>query len=83
MTWHAVTCWPWGGDVAEDRILCVGDGIVTDIRGALGEGLDSLYITGGLAAEATGTVIDPDPEMLADHLAAEGMQPDFAIGFLR
>ena len=38
-----------------DEILCLGDGIGTDILGAMGEGLDSLFITGGLAAGETGT----------------------------
>ena len=38
-----------GKDIPDSRILCVGDGILTDIDGALGEDLDSLFITGGLA----------------------------------
>jgi ribonucleotide monophosphatase NagD (HAD superfamily) len=31
-------------------ILCLGDGIHTDILGAMGENLDSLFVTGGLFA---------------------------------
>ena len=39
-----------GKSIPDHRILCVGDGVLTDIDGALGEELDSLFITGGLAA---------------------------------
>ena len=37
-----------GGAAA--RILAIGDGIATDIQGAMGEGIDALFVTGGLAA---------------------------------
>ena len=36
-----------GGEVPDDRILCIGDGVLTDIKGAMDESLDSLFITGG------------------------------------
>ena len=72
-----------GGPVDEARILCVGDGIHTDIKGGLGENLDTLFITGGLAAEETGTATDPDPQKLAAYVAAHRMAPTYAIGFLR
>ena len=59
-----------GGSTSESRILCIGDGILTDIAGAMGEDLDSLFISGGLAAEETGTPRggQPDPDRLADWL---------------
>lgn len=66
-----------------DRILAIGDGIATDIQGAMGEDLDSLFITGGLAAEETRTTDQPDPEALAAYLAAHQSEPTFAIGKLR
>ena len=73
-----------GRDVPEDRILCVGDGIGTDVAGAAGEGLDCLFVTGGLAAEAFGPDASaPDPGLLADWLAAEQAAPRWAIGQLR
>lgn len=37
-----------GGAVDRTRILAVGDGPDTDIRGALGEDLDTLFIAGGI-----------------------------------
>ncbi len=71
------------GGVDDPRIICIGDGIRTDILGALGEDYDSLFITGGLAAADTLTDIHPDPAALASHTAREQLEPTYAIGFLR
>ena len=68
---------------SEARIICVGDGIRTDIQGAIGEDLDSLFITGGLAATETRTADHPDPAALTAYLQGEQMSPTYAIGFLR
>lgn len=66
------------------RVLCVGDGINTDIAGAVGEGLDSIFITGGLAAEHMGDDVEaPDPERLEDWLRQRMVDPTFAMGRLR
>ena len=66
------------------RFICIGDGIRTDILGAQQEDLDSLFITGGLAAAETKTDKDrPDPEALDRYLAAEMVSPTFAAGGLR
>ncbi|QPH52423.1 TIGR01459 family HAD-type hydrolase [Pontivivens ytuae] len=72
-----------GESVADDRILCIGDGIATDIAGGMGEGLDTLFITGGLAAEETGTDRQPDPEKLAAFLNRHDLTPTASMGFLR
>jgi HAD superfamily hydrolase (TIGR01459 family) len=72
-----------GAQVSNARILAVGDGIQTDIRGAMGEEVDSLFITGGLALRETGTVQQPDPDALAAFVAREMAEPTYAIGFLR
>ena len=68
-----------------DEILAVGDGIATDIEGAMGESLDALFVTGGLAAEETGTSAGagPDPARLAAYLAAARLAPKLAIAYLR
>ena len=51
----------------------------------MGEGLDSLFITGGLAAEETGTTPEagPDPALLAAYLAAARLAPTLAMAYLR
>lgn len=72
-----------GNVVPEARILCVGDGIHTDISGAMGEGLDSLFISGGLAAAETKTVAQPDPAALDQFFADQKMTATYSIGFLR
>ena len=72
-----------GADVPDSRILCIGDGVLTDIRGAMGEDIDSLFITGGLAAEETQTDRQPDADALKDYLDREMSAPTYAIGFLR
>ena len=74
-----------GYELPADEILCLGDGIATDIAGAMGEGLDSLFVTGGLAAEETGTTATggPDPARLATFLAEARLSPRLAMAFLR
>lgn len=74
-----------GFAVPPDEILCIGDGIATDIQGAMGESLDSLFVTGGLAAADTGTTSwsGPDPARLAAYLAEQRLAPRFAMAFLR
>ena len=72
-----------GYQIPDSRILCIGDGILTDIKGALGEDLDSLFITGGLAAEETKTERQPEQTALDAYLEAERMTPTYAMGFLR
>ncbi|MBD3765059.1 MAG: TIGR01459 family HAD-type hydrolase [Rhodobacterales bacterium] len=66
------------------RCLAIGDGPGTDIAGARGEGIDALFVTGGLTAGAFG----PDParpaaDLLAAWLGHQGLAPAYAIGQLR
>ena len=72
-----------GVDVPDSAILAIGDGVITDIKGAMGEDIDSLFISGGLAAAETKTVTQPDPDFLATYLEAEQSNPTFTIGHLR
>lgn len=72
-------------DIADSDILAIGDGPATDVSGAIGEGLDVLFISGGLAAAQTQTAPkgQPDPEKLTAFLEAEQLSPTYTIGFLR
>ncbi len=72
-----------GKPIADDRILAIGDGVITDIAGAMGEDLDSLFITGGLAREETKTLKDPDAAALESYLSKEQSSPTYSIGYLR
>jgi HAD superfamily hydrolase (TIGR01459 family) len=72
-----------GADVADNRILAIGDGVLTDIAGAMGEDIDSLFISGGLAASETKTGLNPDEAALNSYLEKEMSNPTFTIGQLR
>jgi HAD superfamily hydrolase (TIGR01459 family) len=68
----------------DPRILAIGDGLATDIAGALGEGLDCLFVTAGLEAARFGPdPAHPDPALLAAWLAERQLDPTYSIGFLR
>ncbi|PIE13977.1 MAG: TIGR01459 family HAD-type hydrolase [Rhodobacterales bacterium] len=72
-----------GTDIDSSRILCIGDGIATDIQGALSEDMDSLFISGGLAAAETKTTDQPDPDALNAYFDAHQTTARYAIGHLR
>ncbi|HUF88054.1 MAG TPA: TIGR01459 family HAD-type hydrolase [Thermohalobaculum sp.] len=73
-----------GRAIERARILAIGDGIRTDVAGGLAFGLDVLFVTGGLAAEALGTDPEhPEPARLDAYLAEHGVAPRYAIGRLR
>jgi HAD superfamily hydrolase (TIGR01459 family) len=72
-----------GTYVGDADILAIGDGPHTDIAGAMGESIDSLFISGGLAARETQTHTQPDPQALRDYLDRENSNPTYAIGQLR
>lgn len=68
-----------GGEVAQNRILAIGDGLPTDIKGAYQEELDVLFITGGIHAADFGPVDTPDEMRVKARLAEEGMTATAAI----
>lgn len=71
-------------NIDDSKILCIGDGIGTDVKGAVGEGLDVLFITGGLSADEFGSDhVNPNPERLTSWLVEQAMSPVAAISFLR
>jgi len=72
-----------GKVIPDANILCVGDGIHTDINGAVKENLDSLFVTGGLAAEETNTFKQPEKAKLNKFLTASQLTPTYSIGHLR
>lgn len=72
-----------GAEVADANILAIGDGIATDISGAMGEDIDSLFISGGLAAQDTKTTSQPDPSALEQYLNSHSAAPTYTIGYLR
>ncbi len=72
-----------GQDIPDSAILAIGDGPQTDLAGGMGENIDTLFITGGLAAKETKTEVQPDPQALNAYLEKEMSNPTFSIGRLR
>lgn len=72
-----------GHDIPDSQILAIGDGAQTDIKGAMGEDIDSLFISGGLARTDTKTSQHPDPDALKAYLSREMSAPTYTIGHLR
>ena len=68
---------------SDPRIIGIGDGIGTDILGGLQEDIDTLFITGGLAAAETKTTRQPDPEALKTYLDDAQVSATYAVGQLR
>ncbi|PYF06417.1 HAD superfamily hydrolase (TIGR01459 family) [Rhodobacter viridis] len=68
----------------DSRVLAIGDGINTDVAGAIGENLDVLFVSGGLAAEQFGPDVDnPNRDLLRGWLGARQQEPQYTIGRLR
>lgn len=52
------------------EVIAIGDGVPTDIAGAAGAGLDTLFITGGIHGLEMGSALDtPEPEALDRFIA--------------
>ena len=66
------------------QVLCIGDGIATDIQGGQSEGLDTLFITGGIAADQFGMDFNnPNKDLLEKWLNAQQISATYSMGQLR
>jgi HAD superfamily hydrolase (TIGR01459 family) len=71
-----------GRPVDRARVLCIGDGVVTDVKGANTQGLDVLFIAAGIhGAEAVGAA-GLDPKIVETLLAAEGAHAAYTMADL-
>ncbi|MDP2260588.1 MAG: TIGR01459 family HAD-type hydrolase [Caulobacter sp.] len=72
-----------GRPVDPRRVLCIGDGVHTDVQGAEQQGLDCLFIAKGIHGEAA---MGPDgklsPAAVDALLAAEGVKAGYAMADL-
>ncbi|MGD9966527.1 MAG: TIGR01459 family HAD-type hydrolase [Hyphomonadaceae bacterium] len=71
-----------GAPTGSARILCIGDGVVTDIAGANAQGLDSLFIAAGIHGEALWSDGALDLEKVDAALAAENVRATYAMAAL-
>lgn len=69
------------GNPPRERVLAIGDGLPTDIAGALGAGLDCAFIPGGLHGEAMGIAMGgvPDAAAYAAVVAPSGLRPTWLL----
>ncbi|THD77271.1 MAG: TIGR01459 family HAD-type hydrolase [Phenylobacterium sp.] len=71
-----------GQAIDRSRVLCVGDGPRTDLRGANAQGLDALFVANGIHGQeilASGTL---DPAMINHVFETEGVTAAWAIADL-
>ena len=64
-----------GRDIEPGRVLAIGDGMTTDVKGAMDYGLDLLFISDGIHAREYGVPGKPDYEKMAAHLDGFGAHP--------
>lgn len=72
-----------GRPVSEKDALAIGDGVLTDVKGAEQNGIDVLYVTGGIHAGEYGDTLEPNPALLAAFLDKHGHHPVAVIPRLR
>jgi HAD superfamily hydrolase (TIGR01459 family) len=72
-----------GFDPDTSRILCIGDGVPTDVRGADAQGLDCLFIASGMHGEALWTNGALDIAKVETALGAESARAKYVMTELR
>ena len=72
-----------GRDIAKAEALAIGDGILTDIKGASDNGLDVLFVSAGIHAGEYGAPHAPDEARLLAFLERHGYSPVAVIPRLR
>jgi len=68
-----------GGPVARGRVLCVGDGPRTDLRGANAQGLDVLFIAAGIHGQEILAKGFLDTAMMDHVFETEGVTATWAM----
>ena len=72
--------------ITKKEIICVGDGLLTDILGGVSHGLDTLFVAGGLSGQDTG-VIDgvksPSQNKLNELFKKYDLNPTMSIGYFQ
>jgi HAD superfamily hydrolase (TIGR01459 family) len=68
-----------GADVVKEDVLAIGDGLPTDIRGAVAQNIDVLFITAGIHASDFGPSDAPDEQLIRRRLMEEGLRARAAL----
>lgn len=73
----------FGGPPDRRRLLAIGDGIGTDLKGANGADIDALFIASGMHGETLRTDGVVDSAKVAKALEAEEARAEFVMGILQ
>jgi HAD superfamily hydrolase (TIGR01459 family) len=68
--------------VDRSRVLCIGDGLPTDVRGANARGLDILFVANGIHGAETVTPSGLNMAVVNDLLRQEALQANWAMADL-
>jgi HAD superfamily hydrolase (TIGR01459 family) len=71
-----------GHKVEASKVLAIGDGILTDVKGAVNSGFDVLYISAGIHAREYGEHGKPDHDALQAWLQKNSVAPDATMPML-
>lgn len=69
-------------DIPDERVLCIGDGVPTDIAGAKAQGLDSVFIASGMHGETLWSNGTLDPMKVDAALSAENVAATYVMAAL-
>jgi HAD superfamily hydrolase (TIGR01450 family) len=72
-----------GREVRASDALAIGDGMLTDVKGAAQNGIDILYVSAGIHAREYGEGNEPDMDRLAAFLDKHGHPPVAVMTRLR
>ena len=72
-----------GTPVSPEETLAIGDGMLTDVKGAAGMGIDVLYVAGGIHATEYRANDTLDPVRLSSFFERHGLWPAAMIEHLR
>jgi HAD superfamily hydrolase (TIGR01459 family) len=72
-----------GREVRREEVLAIGDGMLTDVKGASDNGVDVLYVSGGIHAADYGHADNPEPGRLQAFLGRHGFHPVATMPKLR
>lgn len=72
-----------GRKVEASDALAIGDGMLTDVKGAVLSGIDVLYVSAGIHAREYGDSNNPDQELLAAFFDKHGLAPVAVMPRLR
>lgn len=71
-----------GHPVDRARVLAIGDGLLTDVKGAMNNGIDLLYISSGIHANEYGVHGQPDNARLNEWAQKHGIAPIATMPYL-